>query len=85
MKNIALKAFSISLMCLMSFSYANAAQHKMSKTETHNAVTQLQMKVCHNKKQGEWVSYNYKGVLFNGTCQHNAHGKLQFMPPAPHS
>ena len=85
MKNAILKVLSISLMCLVSFTYANAAQTKTSKAETHNAVTQLQMKVCSKKKQGDWASYNYKGVIFNGTCQPNEHGKLQFMPPSPNN
>ncbi len=83
MKNTILKLLSVSLMCLVSFSYANAAQTKTSKANMHNMETQLQIRACHNKKQGDWVSYNYRGVTFNGSCEPNEHGKLQFRAPAP--
>ncbi|WP_228140886.1 hypothetical protein [Acinetobacter baumannii] len=42
-----------------------------------------QIRVCAKKQQGEWVSYNHNGVTFNGTCQPNENGKLQFKAPAP--
>ena len=43
-----------------------------SKAETQNKFEYVQ------KQQGEWVSYNHNGVTFNGTCQPNENGKLQF-------
>ncbi|MNY80022.1 hypothetical protein D3C86_2209010 [compost metagenome] len=50
----------------------------MSKAEM-----QKQIRVCVKKQQGEWVAYNHNGVIFNGTCQPNENGKLQFKAPAP--
>ncbi len=85
MKNIMLKTFSTSLICLLSIGFANAAEHKTKakKAEPQNIETQLELKACSKKKEGEWVSYSYKGVTFNGSCQPNANGKLQFTPPMP--
>lgn len=51
--------------------------------DTSKAETQKQIRVCAKKQQGEWVSYNHNGVTFNGTCQPNENGKLQFKAPAP--
>nr|WP_171493593.1 hypothetical protein [Acinetobacter soli] len=55
----------------------------MANAEMTKAETNAQIKACMKKKQGDWASYGYKGVTFNGTCQPNADGKLQFKAPAP--
>ncbi|WP_319796309.1 hypothetical protein [Acinetobacter soli] len=75
MKYIMLKTFSVAIVSLAAMSMANA---EMTKAETN-----AQIKACMKKKQGDWASYGYKGVTFNGTCQPNADGKLQFKAPAP--
>ncbi|EOQ65098.1 hypothetical protein F935_00758 [Acinetobacter calcoaceticus ANC 3811] len=76
MKTTMLKILTASLICLSGVTFTHAAD--MSKAEM-----QKQIQVCMKKQQGEWVSYNYKGVIFNGTCQPNENGKLQFKAPAP--
>lgn len=76
MKKIMLKTLSITLLSFAAMTVANAA-------DTSKAETNMQIKACAKKKQGDWTSYGYKGVTFNGTCEPNADGKLQFKFPAP--
>lgn len=90
MKNIVIKSLSASLICLMSIGVANAApQHqkakatKATKTEKVSNETRLQINACNKKQQGEWTKYSYQGVTFNGTCEQNENGKLQFKSPTP--
>lgn len=78
MKNIMLKTIAVSALFLGGFTLANADDATISKAETN-----AQIKACAKKKQGDWTSYSYKGATFNGTCQPNADGKLQFKAPAP--
>lgn len=79
MKKIILSSLSSTLLCFSAISFTHAAEEAtMSKAEM-----QLQMKVCSKKKQGEWVTYNHKGVTFNGSCEPNENGKLKFTPPMP--
>lgn len=76
MKTTMLKILTASLICFSGITFTHAAD--MSKTEM-----QKQIQACMKKQQGQWVSYNYKGVIFNGTCEPNENGKLQFKAPAP--
>lgn len=69
-----LKILTASLICFSGVTFTHAAD--TSKAETQNKFE------C-AKQQGEWVSYNHNGVTFNGTCQPNENGKLQFKAPAP--
>lgn len=78
MKNTILKALSLSLMCFVGTSFAHAADENSSKAEVNK-----QVQVCKNKKQGDWVVYANKGVTYNGSCEPNENGKLQFAFPAP--
>ncbi|MBJ9985050.1 hypothetical protein IAE19_06280 [Acinetobacter sp. S40] len=78
MKNIMLKTIAVSALFLGGMTLANAEEATMSKAETN-----AQIKACAKKKQGDWATYGYKGVTFNGVCQPNADGKLQFKAPAP--
>ena len=50
---------------------------------TVDAQTQKYQQVCKSKKQGDMVSFAYKGVVYNGTCEPNEAGKLAFQPPMP--
>ena len=52
---------------------------KPLKTHKHRSINRY-VKV---KKQGDAVSFAYKGVIFNGVCENNDAGKLAFQPPAP--
>ena len=72
------KVLSTSLLCMVGMSFAHAADEGSSQAEVKK-----QIQVCNKKKQGEWVSYANKGVTFNGTCEPNENGKLQFTFPAP--
>ncbi|OUY08316.1 hypothetical protein [Acinetobacter populi] len=76
MKSMILKAACLSALCYSGM--ALAATDELSKAEV-----QKQIQVCNKKTAGDLVSYAYKGVTFNGTCQQNAEGKLQFQPPVP--
>ena len=78
MKNIMLKTIAVSALLLGGMTLANAEEATVSKAETN-----AQVKACAKKKQGDWATYGYKGVTFNGTCQQNENGKLQFKAPAP--
>ena len=42
-----------------------------------------QISVCKSKSEGTPVTYAYKGVIYNGTCQPADDGKLKFQPPMP--
>lgn len=85
MKKAISTTLSVLTLCLMTASFANAATAKKAKAKAESGgnETQLQVKACNKKKAGDWVSYGYKGVTFNGVCQANADGKLQFTAPAP--
>lgn len=78
MKNIMLKTIAVSALLLGGMTLANAEEATVSKAETN-----AQVKACAKKKQGDWATYGYNGVTFNGTCQPNENGKLQFKAPAP--
>ena len=78
MKNIMLKTIAVSALLLGGMTLANAEEATVSTAETN-----AQVKACAKKKQGDWATYGYKGVTFNGTCQPNENGKLQFKAPAP--
>lgn len=72
------KILSTSLLCMVGISLTHAADEGSSKAEVKK-----QIQVCSKKQQGEWITYANKGVTFNGTCETNAEGKLQFAFPAP--
>ena len=55
--------------------------HLSSTIDT--AQTQKFQQICKSKKQGDMVSFAYKGLIFNGTCEPNQAGKLIFQPPMP--
>lgn len=78
MKKMISKVLSISLMCFVGSTFAHAADENSSKAEVAK-----QIQVCSKKKQGDWVVYANKGVTYNGSCQPNEHGKLQFTFPGP--
>ena len=76
----------------MSIGVANAApQHHKAKSAKATATktakvsneTKLELNACNKKKQGEWTKYSAGGVTFNGTCEPNENGKLQFKAPTP--
>ena len=68
-----------SLICGLCFTVAAQANTKT----TQDPQTQKYQQVCKGKKQGDAVSFAYKGVIFNGVCENNDAGKLAFQPPAP--
>jgi len=78
MKNTMSKVIVTSLLSCIAFSLAHAADENISKADVKK-----QIQICAKKKQGEWVTYANKGVTFNGTCEPNENGKLQFSVPAP--
>ena len=78
MKNTMSKVIATTLLSFVTFSFAHAADENASKAEVKK-----QIQICSKKKQGDWVVYANKGVTFNGTCEPNADGKLQFTFPAP--
>lgn len=78
MKNTLSKMMTASVLSCMAIGFAHAADENTSKAEVKK-----QIQVCAKKKQGDWVTYANKGVTFNGTCEPNENGKLQFSFPAP--
>ena len=68
-----------SFLCSLCFTLA-APTHAKSNLD---AQTQKFQQICKSKKQGDMVSFAYKGVIFNGTCEPNQTGKLTFQPPMP--
>ena len=68
-----------SLICGLCFTVAAQANAKT----TQDPQTQKYQQVCKGKKQGDMVSFAYKGVVYNGTCEPNESGKLAFQPPMP--
>ena len=68
-----------SLICGLCFTVTAQANAKT----TQDSQTQKYQQVCKGKKQGDAVSFAYKGVIFNGVCENNDAGKLAFQPPAP--
>ncbi|ENX43111.1 MULTISPECIES: hypothetical protein [unclassified Acinetobacter] len=68
-----------SLICGLCFSVAAHADTKA----TQDQQTKKYQQVCKGKKQGDPVSFAYKGVVFNGSCEPNEAGKLAFQPPTP--
>ncbi|MCH2001478.1 hypothetical protein [Acinetobacter seifertii] len=97
MKSTMLKILTASLLCFSGVTLTHAATNhtaksthmaKSSKTTHHSvdsskSVMQKELRACAKKRQGEWVSYSHNGATFNGTCQPNENGKLQFKAPAP--
>ncbi|WP_343568215.1 hypothetical protein [Acinetobacter sp.] len=94
MKSTMLKILTASLLCFSGVTLTHAATNHTAKsthtakttkhaTESGSSVTQKELRACAKKRQGEWVSYSHNGVTFNGTCQPNENGKLQFKAPAP--
>lgn len=71
------KIISSALLCVATVSFAHA------KDTASQAEVKKQIQICSKKKQGDWVVYANKGVTFNGTCEPNENGKLQFHFPAP--
>ncbi|MEQ1120692.1 hypothetical protein [Acinetobacter seifertii] len=97
MKSTMLKILTASLLCFSGVTLTHAATNHTAKS-THTAKSskathhaddssksemQKQLRACAKKRQGEWVSYSHNGATFNGTCQPNENGKLQFKAPAP--
>jgi hypothetical protein len=67
------------LICSLCF----AVTAQTNAKTTVDAQTQKYQQVCKGKKQGDMISFAYKGVVFNGTCEPNEAGKLAFQPPMP--
>ena len=67
-----------SLISCAVISFAHAEEENASKAEVKK-----QVQICAKKKQGDWVTYANKGVTYNGTCEPNENGKLQFSFPSP--
>ncbi len=89
-----LKILTASLLCFSGVTLTHAATNHTAKSthtakttkhaaESGKSVMQKELRACAKKRQGEWVSYSHNGVTFNGTCQPNENGKLQFKAPAP--
>ena len=62
---------------------AKKAPAKHEKVAKAGAEERLELNACNKKKAGEWTKYSYQGATFNGVCEKNEHGKLQFKAPAP--
>ena len=71
--NNLMKALSVSALCMSAFGVVHAADAHEKK----------QISVCKSKSEGTPVTYAYKGVIYNGTCQPADDGKLKFQPPMP--
>lgn len=71
--NNLMKALSVSALCMSAFGIVHAADAHEKK----------QISVCKSKSEGTPVTYAYKGVIYNGTCQPADDGKLKFQPPMP--
>lgn len=71
--NNLMKALSLSALCMSAFGIVHAADAHEKK----------QISVCKSKSEGTPVTYAYKGVIYNGTCQPADDGKLKFQPPMP--
>ncbi|WP_374294184.1 hypothetical protein [Acinetobacter sp.] len=71
--NNLIKALSVSALCMTAFGVVHAADAHEKK----------QISVCKSKSEGTPVTYAYKGVIYNGTCQPADDGKLKFQPPMP--
>ena len=71
--NNLMKALSVSALCMSVFGVVHAADAHEKK----------QISVCKSKSEGTPVTYAYKGVIYNGTCQPTDDGKLKFQPPMP--
>lgn len=70
-----------SLVCSLCLAVTAQANAK-TKTTHVDQQTQKYHQVCKSKKQGDMVSFAYKGVIFNGVCENDG-GKLMFQPPMP--
>ncbi len=68
-----IKVLSVSILSMSALDVVYAADAHQRK----------QIVVCQNKSEGTPVTYAYKGVIFNGTCQSTHEGKLKFQPPMP--
>lgn len=78
MKSIVSKMVQASLISCAVISFAHAEEENASKAEVKK-----QVQICAKKKQGDWVTYANKGVTYNGACEPNENGKLQFSFPSP--
>ena len=78
MKSIVSKMVQASLISCAVISFAHAEEENVSKAEVKK-----QVQICAKKKQGDWVTYANKGVTYNGACEPNENGKLQFSFPSP--
>lgn len=76
------KMVCMAALCMTGFNAAQAATHA-KKTTRATSEEAKQLAVCAKKSAGTPVMYSHGGVTFNGYCQPNANGKLQFMPPMP--
>lgn len=88
--NTMIKMLCAGALCLGGLNVAQAATHqttakaKSAKTSMRAGSEEArQLAVCAKKSQGTPVMYSYGGVTFNGYCQTNENGKMQFMPPMP--
>ncbi|SUU22532.1 hypothetical protein [Acinetobacter haemolyticus] len=70
-----------SLICGLCFTVTAQANAKTAADQ----LTQKYQQVCKGKKQGDAVSFAYKGVVYNGACQNDENDKLIFQPPMPTS
>ncbi len=77
MYKLTIKMMAAAAVISTGFSVAHADE-TFSKAEINK-----QIQICSKKKQGDWVTFANKGVTFNGTCEQNENGKLQFSFPAP--
>ncbi|QER39996.1 hypothetical protein F2A31_09795 [Acinetobacter suaedae] len=68
-----------SLICGLFFTVTAQANAKPATDQ----LAQKYQQVCKGKKQGDAVSFAYKGVVFNGACQNDENDKLVFQPPTP--
>ncbi|CAB1212455.1 hypothetical protein [Acinetobacter bouvetii] len=70
------KIFLSSILCGLCFaSFAASANDKVEKVYD----AQRYQKVCKGKSQGAQVSFAYRGIIWNGTCE------PQFFPSAKNS
>ncbi|MCH7336976.1 hypothetical protein [Acinetobacter sp. NIPH 2699] len=75
------KLLLTSFICSLCFTVTAQANAKTSADQ----LTQKYQQVCKGKKQGDAISFAYKGVVFNGACESDENGKLSFQPPTPAS
>ena len=62
MKTKLLCAIALSSLCLSPLSFANDKVDNVYNAKTYQ-------KVCKGKTFGTWVSFVYRGIIWNGTCE----------------